>query len=87
MKNLKAKIDTLISQVEPMRYKIKNLRMIAAQHSKIGETQEANECINEAHQTEVNMEKAKKQIDTLMTQYEALKAEAKNAEEAKDTAA
>lgn len=87
MKNLKAKIDTLISQVEPMRYKIKNLRMIASQHLKTGETQKANECINEAHQTEVNMEKAKKQIDTLMTQYEALKAEAKNSEEAKDSAA
>lgn len=79
MKNLKAKIDTLISQVEPMRYKIKSLRMIAKQHSNIGEAEEASECTKEANQIQVNIEKAQNQIDTLMAEYEAMKEEAKGA--------
>lgn len=87
MKNLQAKINTLISQVEPMRHKIKSLRMIAQQHSNIGEETEANECTKEANQIQLQMEKANKQLDTLMAEYKAMREDTKNEDETKVSAA
>lgn len=78
MKNLQAKINTLISQVEPMRHQIKSLRMIAQQHSNIGEETEANECTKEANQIQLQMEKANKQLDTLMAEYKAMQEDTKD---------
>ena len=87
MDTLKPKIQLLVNTIEPMRHKIKNLRSIAAQHTYCNEKDEADACTKEANTLQLKMEKAKKELDVLMVEFEAKQVAEWEAEDAANAAA
>ena len=87
MNTLKTKIKMLINTIEPMRHKIKSLRSVAAQHADCKEKDEADACTKEANTLQIKMDKAKKELDVLMIEFETKQVAEWEAEDAANAAA